>query len=382
MTGPSPTIVIDGRMILAHMTGAGRYLLGLCRGLSAIPGDERIELWVQASLPAGHPAWELATDRISLRTLNTAHMSLRGQWTLPAALRRAHPDLLHYPHFDLPWLTPGRVVATLYDLKYIARPDFFPRASRLRRLAILILTRHTLRRSGRVVVPSHSTANDLQQRLNAPAQKLRVIPLGVDQAYFSPAAPLAIADVRRRFGLEQPFVLFVGDRRPHKNLEVTLRAFDLFRRRLPGDHHLAIVGRPYSGYNRPEALVERLELEDRVHFFDYTPESDLPFLYRAADALILLSRYEGFGLPVLEAMACGTPVVISNTTSLPEVAGEAGVQVDTDDAESAADALLQVIPGGEDHDLRIALGLAHAHRFTWSECALRTLDVYREALAE
>jgi glycosyltransferase involved in cell wall biosynthesis len=368
-------------MILAHMTGAGRYLLGLCSGLNVTPGDERFELWLQAGLPAGHPAWGLATGRFSVRKINAAHMSLGSQWILPAALRQARPDLFHYPHFDLPWFAPGRVVATLYDLKYIARPDFFPRASRLRRLAILIMTRHTLRRAGWVIVPSSSTAFDLQQRLNAPAQKLRVIPLGVDEAYFLPTAPPAIADARCRYGLAEPFVLFVGDRRPHKNLEGTLRAFDLFHRRAPGDYHLAIVGRPYPGYNQPEAIAEALGLGGRVHFFAHAPESDLPLLYQTADALILLSRYEGFGLPVLEAMACGTPVVISNVTSLPEVAGEAAMQVPSDDVEQAAEALLQVIPGGKERERLIALGGQQARRFTWERCARQTLDVYREALA-
>jgi glycosyltransferase involved in cell wall biosynthesis len=380
MPVPCPTIVIDGRMILAHMTGVGRYLLGLCSGLSAALGQERVELWVQAGLPGDHPVWGLTAPGIAVRPLAAAHMSLGGQWTVPAALRRARPDLLHYPHFDLPWLAPGRVVATLYDLKYIARPDFFSRAGRLRRLAIQIMTRHTLRRAERVIVPSHSTANDLRQRLNAPAKKLRVIPLGVDEAYTLPAAPVAVAEARRRYGLEQPYLLFVGERRPHKNLETTLRAFDLFRRRAPGDYHLAIVGRAYPAYNQPEALAEALNLSDRVHFYDTVPESDLPLLYRAADALVLLSKYEGFGLPILEAMACGTPVVISDATSLPEIAGQAGVQVGQDDVEQAAQALLQVIPGGEERERCIALGLARARHFTWAQCARQTLGVYREAL--
>jgi glycosyltransferase involved in cell wall biosynthesis len=368
-------------MILPHMTGAGRYLLGLCAGLNALSGDERIELWLQQVLPTDHPAWGLAGKRVTLRTLPAAHMSLRGQWLLPAALRRLHPDLLHYPHFDLPWLAPGRVVATLYDLKYIARPDFFPTNGRLRRLAILALTRHTLHRARRVIVTSQSTADDLMQRLGAPAGKLRVIPLGVDDSFFAPISPEAIEATRRRYGLERPFVLFVGERRPHKNLEGLLHAFELFRRRTVMGYTLVIAGRSYSDYRSPEALVERLGLADCVQFIDYAQDCDLVSLYHVAEALILLSYYEGFGLPVLEAMACGTPVVVSNLTSLPEVAGEAGLQVAPDDPEAAAEALLQVIPGGPQRQSRIALGLEQARRFTWQRCARQTLDVYTEVLA-
>jgi glycosyltransferase involved in cell wall biosynthesis len=381
MKSPQPYIVIDGRMILPHMTGAGRYLLGLCQGLNALPGDESIELWLQAGLPADHPAWGLASKRITLRSLPAAHLSLRGQWVLPAELRRARPDLLHYPHFDLPWLAPGRVVATLYDLKYIARPDFFPRARRLRRWAILTMTRHTLRRAERLIVTSQSTANDLVQRLDARMDKLRVIPLGVNENLFTPVSPEAIADARRRYGLQQPFVLFVGERRPHKNLDGLLRAFDSFRRRAPGDYHLAIIGRPYSSYHQPEAWAQSLGLGARTHFIDYAPDADLPLLYHAADALMLLSQYEGFGLPVLEAMACGTPVVVSNVTSLPEIVGDAGLTVPPDEAELAAEALLQVVPGAKEREQRIALGIERARRFTWERCARRTLEVYAEALA-
>jgi glycosyltransferase involved in cell wall biosynthesis len=380
MKNPRPCIVIDGRMILPQITGAGRYLLGLCAGLNELGGDKRIELWLQAGLPADHPVWSLAGKRITLRSIPAAHMSVRGQWELPAALRRTHPDLLHYPHFDLPWLATGPVVATLHDLKYIARPDFFPSAGRLRRLAILMMTRHTLRRALRVITPSQSTADDLQQKLSAPVEKLRVIPEGVDESYFATAEPGVLADARRRYGLEQPFVLFVGERRLHKNLEGTLRAFEIFRRRTARGYHLAIAGRPYPAYQQPEALAQTLGLTDCIHFIDYTPETDLPLLYQTADAAILLSHYEGFGLPVLEAMACGTPVVVSNTTSLPEVAGDAGLRVAPDEPEQAAKALLQVISGGEERERCIAMGRARASSFTWERCARQTLDVYVEAL--
>lgn len=380
MKNPSPLIVIDGRMILPHMTGVGRYLLGLCAGLNELAGDERIELWLQTGLPRDHPVWGLAGKRIRLRIITAAHMSLRGQWELPAALRRARPDLLHYPHFDLPWLVTGPVVATLHDLKYIARPDFFPSGGRLRRWAILVMTRHTLRRAHRVVAPSQSTADDLRQWLDAPVEKLRVIPEGVDESYFDPARPEDLTDLRQRYGLEEPFILFVGERRPHKNLEGTLRAFDLFHRRATPEYHLVIAGRPYPGCQQPEALAQSLGLADRVHFIDQVADSDLPLLYRAADALILLSHYEGFGLPVLEAMACGTPVVVSNTTSLPEVVGEAGLQAPPDQPEQAAEALLQVIPGGGERERCIAQGHEWSREFTWKRCARQTLEVYHEAL--
>jgi glycosyltransferase involved in cell wall biosynthesis len=367
-------------MILPHMTGVGRYLLGLCRGLNVLPGNQRIELWIQPGLPASHPVWQLDGGRIKLQILTATHISLRGQWALPAALRRDQPNLLHYPHFDLPWLTPGRVVATLHDLKYIARADFLPTNRRLRRWVIQSMTRHTLHRASRVIVPSQSTADDLILRLNAASEKLRVIPSGVDESQFFHIETEAIEDARYRYGLDRPFVLFVGERRPHKNLDGLLKAFAIFRRSISTEYHLVIAGRPYPGYRQPEALAQTLGLVNYVHFLDNVPDSDLPLLYHSADALVLLSCYEGFGLPVLEAMACGTPVVVSNVTSLPEVAGEAGMKVPPDNPEQAAAALLQVIRGGKEREQRIALGRGQAHRFSWDRCARQTLEVYREVI--
>ena len=369
-------------MILPVMTGAGRYLLGLCKGLNDLPGDEQIELWLQAGLPKEHTAWRLNEGRIKLRSLPATHFSLRGQWSIPGNLRRWRPDLFHYPHFDLPWLARGRVVATVYDTKYIAHPEFFPNLPRLRRRVIFALTRNTVKRATRVIVPSQSTAKDLIDRLKADKIKLRVIPLGVDECFFSPVKTEEINRIHASHGLEAPFVLFAGERRPHKNLEGLINTYNIFRRRVTKDYHLVIAGRPYTGYNQPEVLAQTLGLTDRVHFLDNVPDSDLSVLYHAADAFLLLSKYEGFGLPILEAMACGTPVVASNVTALPEVTGEAGLQVPPDNPELAAEMLLKVIPGGEEREKYIALGQERARRFTWKRCAEETLQVYREALKE
>ncbi len=321
----------------------------LCAGLNGLAGDERIELWLQAGLPSGSPSLGPGrqTDQAD-ESYPPAHMSLRGQWELPAAPAPGTPRSAALPAFRLALAgnRSGRWQPCTILSTSPARISSHS-AGRLRRWAILVMTRHTLRRARRVIAPSQSTADDLQQWLSVPAEKLRVIPEGVDESYFATARPEVLADARRRYGLEQPFVLFVGERRPHKNLEGTLRAFEIFRRRTTRGYHLAIAGRPYPAYQQPEALAQTLGLTDWIHFIDYTPETDLPLLYQAADAAILLSHYEGFGLPVLEAMACGTPVVVSNTTSLPEVAGEAGPRVAPDEPEQAAEALLQVIPGGE-----------------------------------
>jgi len=374
-------IVVDARLILPRMTGIGRYLCGLGRGMPQLPGDDRFEFWVQPGLPTDHPIWALAGDHLSLREVPIPHMSLRQQWALPAELLRHRPDLLHYPHFDLPWAVPGPVVATIYDLKYIVQPAFFPHFGRIKRLLMLVMMAITVRRARRVIAVSESTRQDIIRYLRADPRKVAVIPGGVEDVYFHPPPGHALQEVRRRYGLEKPFILFVGERRPHKNIVGLLQAFQSFRRLGYKVHHLVIVGKHYADYQEPERIVEALSLTGLVRFLDHVPEEDLPPFYRAADAFVLLSLYEGFGLPVLEAMASGTPVVAARTTSLPEVVGDAGLLVDPRRPAEVALALSQVIPGGKQRDTYIVRGLKRARQFAWERCAEKTIALYREAVS-
>jgi len=376
--------VIDARLILAQMTGVGRYLLGLARGFGQLPGEDTFEFWLQADLPRTHPAWSLGNQRVCLHPVALPHMSLRAQWALPALLSRTRYEVLHYPHFDLPLLVGGPLAVTLHDLKYITRPDFFSFAGRsfgrARRLVMLAMMRSAVQKAGRVIVVSESTRQDAIRRLKAPPDKLRVVYHGVEEHYFRPLSAAQIESVRRRYGLEQPFVFFLGERRPHKNIPGLLRAFAIFQRLARQPYCLAIAGKPYAEYRYPEQLAEELELASAVRFIDNLPDADLPALYQAASAFALLSYYEGFGMPLLEAMAGGAPVLAANTTSLPEVVGQAGLCVPPDDPEAAARALQSLVEGGEKRAACIAAGLQHARQFTWERCARQTHAIYQEII--
>jgi glycosyltransferase involved in cell wall biosynthesis len=373
-------VIIDARLILPRMTGIGRYLCGLAQGLRELPGDDRFELWLQPGLPANNPVWQFGSGSLSLREVSIPHMSLRQQWALPLELLRHRPDLVHYPHFDLPWAVPGPVVATIYDLKYIASPAFFPRLGRVKRLMMLTMMLLTVQKAQRIITLSESTRRNIVGYLHAAPEKVAVVPGGVDDHYFHSPPTGALREVRSRYELDAPFLLFVGERRPHKNIVGLLRAFQVFRLSGHDVHHLVIVGQRYADYQEPEQVTEALSLTKNVHFLDYVPEADLPLLYRSADAFVILSFYEGFGLPVLEAMACGTPVVAAETTSLPEVAGKAGLLVDPRNLEAVALALGQVIPGGEQRDICIARGLVRASEFRWEHCAPKVAALYREVI--
>lgn len=376
-------IVIDGRMILPEMTGVGRYLMGLTRSLSELPfreglgAQERYELWLQSSLPDRHPIWGSANEHLHLRRLDIDHMQLRQQWVIPQEVRRRKPDVFHYPHFDLPIGVPGAIVATIHDLKYITRPDFFPQLGRVKRWVMLEMMRYTVARAQCVIAVSEFTRKDILHWLGADEEKVLVAPEGVDEGYSQQRSRAEVEQVRQRYGLERPFIFFLGERRPHKNITGLIHAFSVFRSMVPNPYMLLIGGKGYTGYDEPERLVEQMELQEHVRIIDYVPDRDLPLLYRAAEVFALLSHYEGFGLPVLEAMASGTPVVATRATSLPEVVGNAGVLVEPNAApEEVARALYKAV---EEKDNYTALGLAQARAFTWENTARRTLAVYYEA---
>jgi glycosyltransferase involved in cell wall biosynthesis len=253
---------------------------------------------------------------------------------------------------------------------------------RSKRFLTRLLVRQTVQRSQRIIIVSQHTASDAVRLLNADPQKLRVIPHGVEERFFQPGAPGEAEMLRTRYGLNAPYILFVGERRPHKNLPGLIQSFAHFQRLTPATYQLVIAGKCYGDYQAPEKLVEHLRLETQVRFIDALPDADLPALIRNAAACALLSLYEGFGLPLLEAMACGTPVVASNLTSLPEVAGEAALLVAPDNPLQAAEALQQAAGDGPVRSELIQRGLARAHLFTWQRCAQMTSQVYREVVNE
>ena len=373
-------ILIDGRMILPEMTGVGRYLLGLCRALAELDSDLDYELWLQENIPGNHPIFQLSGKRFLFRRVPLRQTSLLAQLRFHTYLQDPKPDLLHCPHFDLPFHIPGKVVATIHDLKYLVHPEFFPHLPGLRRSAMRKMMVYTCERAQALICDAHFTAADLQSLLSVPNEKIQTIYLGVDAARFGKQPAAAVKAFREKHALQKPFILFVGERRPHKNLPGLIQAFARFQELGGDEHQLVIAGRAYRDYTLPEQTAASLDLTDKVRFLDHFPETELDLLYQSADLLALLSFYEGFGLPILEAMASGTPIVASTGTSLPEVAGDAGLLVPADDPLSAAQAFTRLIPGGDARQTCIQRGLERAHGFTWERCARQTETVYRKVI--
>jgi glycosyltransferase involved in cell wall biosynthesis len=297
------------------------------------------------------------------------------QLVQPWVLRRMGADLVHCPAFVGPLFAPCSMVITIHDLSFICFPDLFRPANRLYLKVMTWLSAH---RARRLIAVSVHTAAETTRLLNVPSERIDVVYHGVEPD-FHPLPADEVVAFRQRRKLPERFVLFVGTLEPRKNLVRLVEAFARIR-----DDRLGLVLAGGKGwlYDELFARVESLGLGEKVIFAGYVPNEELPLWYNAATVLAYPSLYEGFGLPVLEAQACGTPVLTSNVSSLPEAAGDAALMVDPYDVEALAEGLRRLLTGRVLRQELRERGLAHAGQFSWPHTARGTARVYRRALAK
>ncbi len=319
------------------------------------------------------PEPELRLLRSDWDTTRPALRVLWEQLVQPWVLRQIDADLVHGPVFVGPLIAPCPVVITIHDLSFIRFPHLFRPANRL---YLSVMTRLSARRARRLIAVSEHAASEAARLLGISRRKIDVVYHGVDPT-FRPLPADEVAAFRQRHQLPEQFVLFVGTLEPRKNL---IRLTEAFARLDRGDTKLVLAGGKGWLCEDLFAKVEALGLSDAVVFTGYVPSEELPLWYNAASAFTYPSLYEGFGMPVTEAQACGTPVLTSKTSSLPEAAGDGALLVDPRDVDALSDGLTRIL---DDASLRETLsrqGLAHARTFDWSRTASHTVQVYRRAL--
>ncbi|MEJ7762595.1 MAG: glycosyltransferase family 1 protein [Thermomicrobiales bacterium] len=343
--------------------GIGRYLDRLIAALPDAlgPGNDLVVLGQPV------PPGESAFRRI-----------VWEQTVLPQEARRARLSLLHAPVNVAPLVAPCPMVVTVHDLAFLRLPDVVPAG---RRRYLTAMTRRSVARAARVLAVSEHTARDVVELLGVPMERITVTPLGVDP-WFRPPAAGALAAFRAERELDRPFILAVGTREPRKGLTTLLRAFALVASAVP--HDLVLVGAAgWMNMSFDQALAGLPSpVRTRVRLEGFVPAADLPSWYGAADVFAYPSLYEGFGLPVLEAMACGAPVVTSAVSALPETSGDAALLVPPGDAAALADAIRRILG---DVPLAVDLsgrGVARAALFPWSRTAETTVAAYRAAIGE
>ena len=353
--------------------GISAYIENLLRHLpGATPADWQLNAMVGAGNDACFPGISIA--RSAMNTEAPLRRILWEQTLQPFAIRGF--DLYHALAFVAPLALTAPMVVTVYDLSFLRYPE---RLSPARRLYLRWMTALTCSRARRILAISRSTADELETLLGVPRDKIDVTPLGYDKRRFAQRSEAECQRFHQRAGLPERFWLFVGTLEPRKNLPMLLRAYA----RLKPAERLPLLLGGGLGWRGAEVLaaIERLGLGDSVKHIGFIPAADLPLWYNSAEALLFPSVYEGFGLPVLEAMACGLPVLTSQASSLPEVAGAAGLCLPPEDEEAWAWALRRAKDDADWRENAASLGLERARQFSWTRTAALTLSSYRKALA-
>ena len=364
-------IGIDARKL--HDFGIGTYIRNLLRQLARL--DRETE-FVVLCRPEDRETLVSLGENFRPSSETAGNYSIAEQVKIPLALRREGVTLFHAPHYVLPPLVTCRSVVTIHDCIHLMFPQYCPTAwrspTRARR------SRSRRRRATRVLTVSESSKRDILRFVDVPADKIDVIYNAYDERFGIEPREEDVVRVRERYQLHDEFVLYAGNVKPHKNLERLIEAFDICASRGLDHLKLVLIGDEISKYAALRRAVHQHQLHKYVRFLGYLPEETLAVMYRLAGVFVFPSLYEGFGLPPLEAMASGTPVVTSNVSSLPEVAGDAAVLVDPYDPQAIADGIYRVLT---DEELRRDLrrkGLARAQQFSWEDSVRRVREIYGE----
>lgn len=361
-----------------HTAGLSQYIYELLTNLRLQPPYQRYEAFV-TSAPDDIKLSPTPNFQCCLVGSAFVKPSLRIVWEQliqPLILARRPPDLIHALGYALPLAWPGRSAISICDLSFVRYPELFNRSNAI---YLATIARLSARKATAVLTISESTRRDVINLFGVPAERVTTTYCGVSDR-FRPVPASQLDAFRARHELPAEFLLYIGTIEPRKNLAGLVKAYAAYRRQVAEPMPLILGGG--RGWKDQEVfnLVERLDLKEHVRFPGYIPGDDLASWYSAATAFIYPSRYEGFGLPVAEAMACGTPVITSAVSSLPEVVGETGLLVDPDDEAALAAAITRL---ASDSDLRRTLSLAgqeRAARFRWERMAAETAALYERVI--
>jgi glycosyltransferase involved in cell wall biosynthesis len=365
-------VAIMGRSLRGQFSGVVRYTHELIRALA--PHFEEPPLVYLTQADDGLGGAPVQTVRAPMRTPNEYARAFWEQTIVPLDVRRRRPDVYHSPNFILPFAVRCPSVVTVHDLAFLDRS-----VHRLRsHLYLSALATYAIHRATRIICVSEYTARQLGARFPGVSDRVRVIGEGVHPR-FRPQAEAAIERFRRRFGLVDPYVLFVGTIEPRKNLARLIEAFSAAVRGHAFPHRLVIAGAPGWMNGPVREAYDNSPVRDRIYFTGYLPEHQLSAAYAGADIFAYPSLHEGYGLPPIEAMACGTAVLTSNVTSIPEVVGDAALLVDPHDVTAIADGLTLLMRDAGYRSELAAAGRVRARDFSWGDAARKTIEVYREA---
>ncbi|HEX4348382.1 MAG TPA: glycosyltransferase family 1 protein [Vicinamibacterales bacterium] len=367
-------IAFDGTTLRPGRTGVGYYTEHLLHHLVQEGQGDEVVVVSNRPVDTTRPLpSRVRVDAPSSRVPRLVWM----QTLAPRALRRLHPDIAHFTNGMVPLASPVPTVVTIHDMSLTMYPRFHPSRRVLLNRPLVDLA---ARRADAIITVSQSAKRDIMKVYGLPADRVHVVHEAAAPSFTRVDDVAALARVRKQHGLPERFILYVGTIEPRKNLPRLIEAFA--KRHLSGDlPHTLVCAGPYGWLSRDlEALLDRLKIRHAVHFAGYLPFDDLPALYSLAEMFVFPSLYEGFGLPVIEAMACGVPVVTGDVAALNEVGGQAVERVGSLDADSLGDAMTSLAGDRARREELTRLGLERAQTFSWQRAARETLDVYKYAI--
>ncbi len=362
------TVTIDARWLVG---GIGTYTRNLLQEL-----HHQVDGFAIEAIVRKRDCGRVRDFCADVTVIDTPIYTLREQLLIARASRRC--DLLHVPHYNAPLLHRGPLIVSIMDVIHLSSPAYRDNLSTL--FYARPMLNAVARKANHIITVSHYSKNEIVRALGIPESKITVIPCGVGEEFTTKPASSESSHLDAILGITTPFLLYVGNLKPHKNVATLLRAFATVRKKNKLSHSLVIVGDDARWKQSVVKECARLGIREYTKFLPHVPQSLLPYVYAAAHLVVMPSTLEGFGLPVLEAMACGTPVIASAAASLPEVAGDAALYFDPTSPEELVTQIERILACSE---LRASLrskGIQQAKKFTWRQSARQHIDLYNRLL--
>ena len=364
--------LLDARTAVNHFPGIGRYVSNLAQAMTPLLNpDEHLTLLHDPSQPS---RWQLPPESEQVTWLETAvsPFSLAQQTKIPSLIKDA--SLYHSPYYLMPYHPGIPTILTIYDLIPQRYPEL---VSTKARLLFQLSTRLALRTADHIIAISEATKQDFIDAYHVDSDRITAVPLA-PASNFQPQSPAHIQTIQQTYNLPNRYILYLGINKPHKNLPQLIRVWKTVISQLLDPPVFVIAGAWDERYPETKQLVAELDLTDTIKFLGPVSDEDLSGLYAGADLFVFPSQYEGFGLPVIEAMACGTAVACSHTSSLPEVGGNAAAYFNPNDTSDIAKTIIRILQNKDERVSREQLGLKQAAQYTWKNTAQATLRIYRQ----
>ena len=376
-------ILIDAFGIVNETTGVGQYSLQLLNALSEIDTKNEYHICLQKKLNDNHPIFNLKNKQnfFFIRD-DVSAIGPKKQFYYYKLLRRNRFkfDLFHSLNSDLPLYVNMKSVVTFHDLKYIKYPYFLNKFSKIKSKYLKYTMKKGAEKANKIIAVSRSTKKDIIHLLGINKGKIKVIYEASNLGMHSRKnTDILNNDILKKYSIQKPYFLYVGEKRPHKNLEGLIKAFAIYKEKYDTrNSSLVLTGKKYSTYHEYMTTAKNLGVKDSLIFTGFISDEHLKTIYSEAEILLLVSFYEGFGIPILEAMECGIPVITSNISSMPEVAGGAALLVDPYNTQEIAEKMNDIVNSNVLRKQLIESGFKRVKQFSWMMTARLTLKVYNE----